>query len=58
MQLVIITGPVKIETCKARITTSQEGAVMPSTGSEIIGSHSHGPDPARPEMLQDYYSMK
>ena len=41
-------------TCKARMTTSPEGAVLiPSLLTEIISSHTHAPDPARSQMLQD-----
>ena len=46
-------------TCKARMTTSPEGAVLiPSQFTQIVSSHTHAPDPARSQMLQGYQSMK
>ena len=45
--------------CNARINTAQGGIVIkPTEVSEIVSSHSHGPDPGRSQMLKDYQSMK
>ena len=47
------------ETCKARLTTSPDGAILiPSLFTEILISHTHGPNPARSEMLRGYQLMK
>ena len=46
-------------TCNARLTTSPAGAVLlPSVLTEILSSHTHGPNPARSEMLRHYQSMQ
>ena len=46
-------------TCKARLTTSPDGAILiPSLVTEILSSHTHGPNPARSEMLRGYQLMK
>ena len=45
--------------CNARINTTQGGIVIkPTEVSEIVSSHSHGPDPGRSQMLKAYQSMK
>ena len=46
-------------TCKARLTTSPETAVLtPSLFTEIISSHTKAHDPARSQKLQGYQLMK
>ena len=45
--------------CNVRINTTQGGIVIkPTEVSEIVSSHSHGPDPGRSQMLKAYHLMK
>ena len=44
--------------CKARMHTISNNITKPTTSSELISGHTHGPDPAKIEMLKTCNSLK
>ena len=44
--------------CNSRIHTRSNNIIKPTTSSELISGHSHGPDPAKLEMLKAYNILK
>ena len=44
--------------CKARIHTRSNNIIKPTTSSELISEHCHGPDSAKLEMLKAYNRLK
>ena len=44
--------------CKARVHTRINNIIKPRDSPELISEHSHGPDPAKKEMLKAYTLIK
>ena len=51
-RLMSSTGYAKSAVCNSRIHTRSNNIIKPTTSSELISGHFHGPDPAKLEMLK------